>query len=253
VLKLNAGQTGFYRVSYAPPLLEALGGALGSLPIADRVGLVSDLFALAKPGFHSARLPLEFAQNLQTERSHVVLTEAAAGFDAVREVWCAGGSPVAAALDALAAAIYGPIVGELGWAPAAGEPDTTALLRALAVRAASSARHPATLAEARTRFDAYRGGDASALPPELRGAVFAAVLKTGGEAEYDAIVALYRKEEAQDQKVVLLSSLGAAPAALMPRALEFMLSPDVRNQDAIYLLRSVKGDGLPIAWGFIKA
>ena len=47
VLKLNAGQSGFYRVSYAPPLLEALGGVFGSLPIADRVGVVSDLFALA--------------------------------------------------------------------------------------------------------------------------------------------------------------------------------------------------------------
>ena len=113
----------------------------------------------------------------------------------------------------------------LGWAPTAGEGDTTALLRALAIRIAATSKHTEVLtqarwlplamclqpgvqchvvtavgcagsqppsrsvalcslaSQARAKFAAYAAGDASVLPPELRSAVFAAVLKHGGEAQ----------------------------------------------------------------------
>ena len=53
-------------------------------------------------------------------------------------------------------------------------------------------------------------------------------------------------------KVLLLGALGAAPPTLLPRALAFMFSNEVRSQDAIYVLRGIKGRGLSLAWEFIK-
>lgn len=51
-VKLNPGQTGFFRVVYSPELMASLSAATGdmSLPVEDRLGLVSDAYALAKAG-----------------------------------------------------------------------------------------------------------------------------------------------------------------------------------------------------------
>ena len=52
--------------------------------MADRVGTVSDLFALGKAGYHSTAKALAFCTKyLHAELSHVVLTEIAAGLDAI--------------------------------------------------------------------------------------------------------------------------------------------------------------------------
>ena len=70
---------------HGPELLDALGAAFADLSVADRVGVISDLFALARAGYHSATLPLNFATKyLQAEESHVVLAELAAGLGAVQ-------------------------------------------------------------------------------------------------------------------------------------------------------------------------
>ena len=250
-LKLNAGQSGFYRVSYSEELLDALGGAFAGLSVADRVGVVSDLFALGKAGYHSTAKPLAFCTKyLKAEASHVVLTEVAAGLGAIGAVWTE--AAVTGALDALATEVFGAVALRLGWSPTAGEGDTTALLRALAIRIAATSNHTEVLSQARAKFAAYAAGDASALPPELRSAVFAAVLKHGGEAEYAQLLALYRGTEAMDQRVLLLSALGQSPPALLPQALDFMLSVEVRNQDVIYLLRGVQASGISLAWQFVR-
>ena len=251
-LKLNAGQSGFYRVSYSEELLDALGGAFAGLSVADRVGVVSDLFALGKAGYGSSTAkPLAFCTKyLKAEASHVVLTEVAAGLGAIGAVWTE--AAVTGALDALATEVFGAVALRLGWSPTAGEGDTTALLRALAIRIAATSNHTEVLSQARAKFAAYAAGDASALPPELRSAVFAAVLKHGGEAEYAQLLALYRGTKAMDQRVLLLSALGQSPPALLPQALDFMLSSEVRNQDVIYLLRGVQASGIRLAWQFVR-
>ena len=179
-----------------------------------------------------------------------MLTEVAAGLGAIGAVWTE--ATVTGALDALATEVFGAVALRLGWSPTAGEGDTTALLRALAIRIAATSNHTEVLSQARAKFAAYAAGDASALPPELRSAVFAAVLKHGGEAEYAQLLALYRGTEAMDQRVLLLSALGQSPPALLPQALDFMLSVEVRNQDVIYLLRGVQASGISLAWQFVR-
>ncbi len=47
-VKFNAGQSGFYRVAYAPALRTSLWADLATLPPMERLGVWSDAFALAK-------------------------------------------------------------------------------------------------------------------------------------------------------------------------------------------------------------
>ena len=50
--KLNAGQTGFYRVNYTVPQWQALVSHLASFTPSDRLGLISDAYALFKVRKH---------------------------------------------------------------------------------------------------------------------------------------------------------------------------------------------------------
>jgi puromycin-sensitive aminopeptidase len=61
--KLNAGQTGFFRVSYGKEQWVRLSSAMdpdGPLSIVDRLGLVSDSFAAGKSGYLPIRDALMF-------------------------------------------------------------------------------------------------------------------------------------------------------------------------------------------------
>jgi puromycin-sensitive aminopeptidase len=64
---VNAGGHGFYRVSYAPPLLKKLSGALPRLSPIERFNLVSDAFALAQSGAMSAAEYLELSARFTEE------------------------------------------------------------------------------------------------------------------------------------------------------------------------------------------
>src|SRR5580765_2122049 len=64
---VNAGGHGFYRVSYAPPLLKKLSGALPRLSPIERFNLVSDGFALAQSGAMIAAEYLELSARFTEE------------------------------------------------------------------------------------------------------------------------------------------------------------------------------------------
>jgi len=62
-VKLNVGQTGFYRVKYSDEMLAALGGGVEdmSLGSVDRLSVQADAFQLAKAGKVSTSSALAIA------------------------------------------------------------------------------------------------------------------------------------------------------------------------------------------------
>ena len=64
-VKVNAGQTGFYRVNYSTEQWQRLGEAVGSmeLPATDRLGLQNDAYALMRAGSLSPATFLALAEN----------------------------------------------------------------------------------------------------------------------------------------------------------------------------------------------
>ena len=71
-VKVNAGQTGFYRVNYDADQWKRLGEAVGSmeLPATDRLGLQNDAYALMRAGSLSPATFLALAENYRGE-THV--------------------------------------------------------------------------------------------------------------------------------------------------------------------------------------
>jgi aminopeptidase 2 len=74
--KLNADQSGFYRVSYPPRHLKILGQNAkdGLLSAEDKIGLLSDTLAMASSGHSNAKTSdvLDFLEGFEDEPSYFV-------------------------------------------------------------------------------------------------------------------------------------------------------------------------------------
>ena len=192
------------------------------------------------------------------EDSFVVWSELSSGFGGVVSAFFEQPEAVREGLRAAGAALYAPAYDAVGWAPRDGDGHGETLLRQLVVSRALAYKLPAAVAEARSRFDALLAGgvDEGAIPADLRGAVFASVVRNGGAPEAAAVRKLYAAAESAQEEGVLLSAMGAAPTVeLVLEALEFNMTDDVRTQDAATIVGSAAANavGRRATWEWMQA
>ncbi|KAI9175228.1 hypothetical protein H9P43_006589 [Blastocladiella emersonii ATCC 22665] len=264
--KLNRHQANFFRTQYAPADLEKLGevianqGDKATLNTADRVGLVGDTFALAAAGYTSTVDALQLLRHFANEREYIALNAVAEKLAHVKTVWALEGDAVNDQLAALSRTIFAPTAHRVGWDFPEGESQLDALLRQLVVSVAGLNGDKEVVAQAKARFARFVQGDATAVHPNLRGAVYAIVLKNaavGSRSEFDAVKAIWENESlSADQRLAALGALGRVPdTKLMAELLEYSLKGGkVRPQDFMYPLRSVAGNpkGRALAWKFVQ-
>jgi aminopeptidase 2 len=86
-VKVNPGQTGFFRVHYSAALLEALGTHVAALGVADRVGILNDAFVLGMAGYSRTIEALSLLSHFYSEEEHVVWAEIASQLKKIQSVW----------------------------------------------------------------------------------------------------------------------------------------------------------------------
>jgi len=116
--------------------------------------------------------------------------------------------------------------------------------------------HEKTRIEAARRFDAFLSDrNTSLLPPDTRTVAYVAVMQSvtvSNRSGYDSLLRIYRETDQSEERVRILSSLGSCPDPdIVLEALNFLLSPEVRNQDAVYGVR-VNWKGRETAWTWLK-
>lgn len=246
-LKLNHGQAGFYRVAYRGAyLLGRLRAPLeqGLLPAIDRMGLVDDLFALARADMVPTEQVLAQLSAFEAEADLTVWSKLAAGLEGLAAVFRHDEQLYEEALRPLLARLFGGLARRLGWEAVAGEPDLTTLLRGLAVQHAAAYGDEQVVEECRRRFYAHLAGEEE-LDANLRGAVyFAAVRNYREECPRDLEPFRLLKarsldlEQPADERVRALVALGATEQPHEVRqAIRHSLSPKVRVQDAFYVYK----------------
>ena len=254
-LKVNPGQTGFYRVAYAAPELARLAAAVeaAELPGADRLGLADDAFALCRAGMLPATYFLDLARRYSGETSQSVwanLTGSLASLDNLLS-----DETFHPEFQAFARELLGPIGEKTGWRPAPGEDHLQTLLRANVISSLGGFGDEATLAQASGRFSDYVE-DPSSVSADLRRAVFTLAAKAGDAGTHDAMWDLHGKVELQEEQVRLLAGLTQFQQPdLVRETLErsFSGADRVRTHEAIGVIvrtaMSPKGRGL--AWRFM--
>ena len=235
-------------------LFTALAPQIPSLGTEDRVSIVNDAFALAVGGYSATTAALDLLTNYKTETEYIVWNEIVSRLGQLRSVWAGESEEITAKLAKFNLGLLSNVATSLGWTPKEGESHLVKLLRVLVIKPVLSLGHPAFVQQAKEKFAAFAAGDDTAIHPDLRTTVFSTVLKNGGVAEFDQLVALYKRAASADEKVAVLGALSSgATAELLTKALDFALSDEVRSQDVIYITASIGESplGRDVAWAYL--
>lgn len=256
--KFNYEQSGFYRVQYPSEWLEKLAKAIeqDAFSASDRIGVVSDVFALSVAGKISLSEVLNVLSYFKNEEDYIVWGEITSRLSDVLSVWWEQEESTQGKLKSFVRNLYARQVKALGFDPKPEEGDKISLLRPLIIGMAGKCGDEGVLMEARQRFDRFIAGDSEAIHPNLRGVIYSLIIRNGGQAEFDHVLGLYQKFTVPDQKLSALGALGASRDICVIRAaLELSKREDiVRPQDCMYLFRTVGVNtaGRRICWEFVQ-
>lgn len=222
---VNAGQSGYYRVQYAPALFQQVAGSFAKIDAADQLGILSDSLALGLAGNASLADSLDLIDSLPASAEPDVLANAASMLSSLYAY--ADGSPAReASLAKLASAKFLPVLNRLGWEPKAGEPETEATLRASLISMLGDMGEPSVVAEAQKRF-AASSANPEAIDPSLRTAILSVVAYNADAATWDRLHTMAQEENSQQLKSYLYSILGATKdEALAQKALDLALTDE---------------------------
>ncbi|KAI8635130.1 peptidase family M1-domain-containing protein [Xylariaceae sp. FL1651] len=235
--KLNANHTSIYRTSYSPERLEKLGQAAkeGKLTVEDRAGMIADAGALAISGYQKTSGVLNLLKGFDTEESFVVWSEIITRVATVQSAWIFEDEAVKDGLEAFVKELISERAHKLGWTFSDNDGHVEQQFKAMLFGAAGMAGDKKIIVAAKEMFAKYKGGDKSAIHPNIRGSVFGMALKYGGKEEYDAIMNLYHASTNSDERNTALRCIGRAKdPELIQRTLDFVLSSEVKSQD-LYL------------------
>ncbi len=253
-IKVNSGQTGFFRVKYAQKMQEDLYSAIqrGELPTLDRMGLVNDAYALQRAGMVQAPQYLELVQRFANESEYAVWSEIASGLSEVMDLLT--DEPYYGKLRELAKDVWTPLAQKMGWDLKAGEGELDPLLRSLALGMLARCKDAETIEEARQRF-AMLCLDKKSLDPNLRQVVCNTSAQNGGKATYEALLKLYRGTDIKEEQMAYLKAMGLfRNKTLLTKTLKLALSSEVRLENAGFVIISVANNhrGRDLAWQFVK-
>jgi puromycin-sensitive aminopeptidase len=250
---VNAGAWGFYRVRYEESLLQRLRAVMHEqLSPLERLTLVSDTAASMLAGHSPVTDFLSLVEQLPAERDPDVWGAGLGPLGLMDRILSDADRPL---LQAFVRRITRPLLDELGWDPAPGEPERTGTLRARLLSVVGTlGADPGVRDEARSRLELYFANPAT-LAPDLVTAVVTIVAYAGGEDEYQLMYERFRAAATPQDQVRFLYALAAPQVPeLLSRTLELCLTNEVRTQDAPYVIGSVLASrgGARLAWPFIQ-
>ena len=253
-LKVNFGETGFFRTAYSKELLEKLREPIKNkkLNARDRLGVIRDLFALSEAGTIPTTDALEFLSAYKNEDNYTVWLEIAMGLARLEQL-IAKNKKVQNNLNNLILDLFSPTMKRLGWHAKKNEMHTDTLLRSLCISRLGRSGHKEIINKARIMFKTGK------INPDIRGAVYSVIASNGGTKEYRAFVARYKKETLHEEKNRIGGVLGDfSDPKILKLTCEFAMSKYVRTQDTVGIISSVganpngKSKGRDIWWSFIQ-
>ncbi len=249
----NAGGHGFYRVQYAPELLQQLTPVMmQQLTPIERYGLVDDTWAAVVAGKTSTVDFLAFAQGFKDETDLDVWTVLSGCLGQLERLLEGAAQH---RYHTVLQQLYHPALAQLGWEPQPDEPSRARELRGLLMRAlAVSAQDADALARGRSLHDQYLH-DSASVEPNIAVAAAAAVASAGTGEDYTVFVERFKHASTPQEERRYQSLLAAFPGQdEIAVTLAMALSGEVRTQDAPYLVAQCmrnRHHGVQ-AWHFVR-
>ncbi|CAL9123593.1 unnamed protein product [Musa acuminata var. zebrina] len=258
-IKLNVDQTGFYRVKYDDELAAGLRHAIeaNQLSPTDRFGVLDDSFALCMACKQTLSSLLSLMASFSEEDEYTVLSQMITISYKVISTAADATPELLADIKQFLINLLWHSAEKLGWDPKSNEGHLDAMLRGELLTSLAELGHDITTKEAVRRFYAFLDDrNTSLLPPDIRKAVYVAVMQTVNSSNklgYESLLRVYRETDLSQEKGRILSALASSPdPAVVLDALNFLLSSEVRNQDAVFGLAGISKEGRDVAWVWLK-
>jgi aminopeptidase N len=250
----NAGGRGYYRVVNTPEMVRSIARDVPALEPAERIALLSDEWALVRGRRHDVGTFLDLATGFKAERTPAVVEALTGPLAAIGDYLTTDASR--APYRAWVSALLGPALQDVGWTAQPREAGDSHEVRALLVSALGyTARDPAVLARARSVVldELARPGTAE---PSLLNAAVKVAASSGDASLYDKYLARSRAANTPEEHYRYLYGLASfSDPALVRRTLDYILSPEVRNQDAKGFIAALLAnrDAQQLAWKLLQA
>ncbi|MET0902813.1 MAG: M1 family metallopeptidase, partial [Acidimicrobiales bacterium] len=252
-LVANAEGHGFYRVHVSGALREALvGQAQTVLSDVERYGLVDDTWASVLAGTTSVEDFLALADGFTGETDVSVWRRLLTALDQVDRLV---EGPAREALQARVRALVTPALERLGWEPGRDDADRDRELRGALIGAlANLGADPEARGRVRELFRSYCA-DSGSVEANVAAAVVRATAATAGADEIDTIIERFRRGDTPQEELRFLYSLSeVSDPKQMARVLDLAMSPEVRTQNAPFLIGSciANRDNGALAWKLVE-
>ncbi|KAL0490859.1 aminopeptidase, partial [Acrasis kona] len=248
-VKLNADQTGFYRVNYSAELWNLLLKSFGALSLEDRIGIIDDLFALTGAGEIKINLVLSALETICEHQNDLVIWETIiSNLNQISNLISRESG--ADSFSRFVLNVIAPMRQRVGWDPIPDESNDITQLRPLIIATTMSNDHKVDIDLA-----LYKYYTNQTIPVELRSSVYNAVVRNNGMVGYESMLERFKNAQSDFEKSRCMYALASATKpSLLKRTLELALGPDVRSQDAGSLIRQVARSpyGMDIAWDFVN-
>ncbi len=249
LVKLNAGEAGFYRTKYSTETLDSLRIIIAKkqLSALDRLGIIRDAFALAESGDLSAVESLKLLSAFKNETDYTVWVELVSGLSAMKNLLY--GQPYYKQFENFACGILEPVGKKLGFKIKKNEPHTRGLLRSLILQQLIGYNHKPTINKALSKYKSKK------IPADIRAVIYAAAAQSGKAFQHKKLINRYRTETLSEEKNRIGRALGQfGDLKLIKQTLDFAMSKDVRIQDTAGIFMSVWGNpaAKKTVWNFTK-
>ena len=251
-LKLNIGDSGYYRVEYDDVSWKLLCAQIDRLPEGDRVNLLADAWALVE----SNRKPLSHYLSLV---NLVLGDDQLAVYDQVIDTFSfinrlLAGDQLRPSFQQFARGLLRPAFDRVGWDPKADEPEPRSFLRASLIRGLGLLNDSEIIAGCRARFDKFVT-DPAAIPPDLRADVLTVVGRYSDSGAWEKLHRLGLKTTSTEEKQFYYDALASViDPRLAPRAMAIALSDELPSSRAAALLPffSRHGEHPELVWDYAR-
>ncbi|MBP9733486.1 MAG: M1 family metallopeptidase [Candidatus Omnitrophica bacterium] len=251
-IKVNPGQSGFYRTAYSENLISPLAQGLkdGDFEPEDALGLLDDAFVLARAGRMKTSQVMELLSGCEREMDYNVWCTIVGILGQTEEV---AHGDTRHRFNIWSRELLAWTHERLGWESKAKDNHLNVMLRALVIGRLGHYGYEPVVEQAVKRLSAFvKGGT---LDPNLRGAVYGTAASHGDAKTLEQLMGIFAKSTLQEEKVRVLRSLTRfRDKSVTDQVLKFALSDGVRSQDRYVLLGGFGSNAAcrEQAWEFIK-
>ncbi|KAF9265351.1 leucyl aminopeptidase [Marasmius fiardii PR-910] len=241
--KLNSGTNGVYRVLYSEERYQKIARELSKpdspFSLEDRLGLISDSFALSKAALTKLSDALTLADALRDEKEYLAWSAISAALSGIASVWWEH-SEILDYLDAFRRSMFAPLVQRLGYDYSDADSIDTTQLRTCAIDHAVSAGETSVIEELKSRFKYFaETGDDSRIPPDLQRATFIAAVRYGGRTEFDAVKKVFDKPKTPSAKINSIAAMTATEDDNLLKEVMQLVKPSTGKQEVLQFFRGL--------------